>query len=60
MEDYIQANHLCFGKMSDIGNKWLKKIVKRPPNYAIGDKKLKKLTKEMFDRMWNAYNYTVR
>jgi hypothetical protein len=46
--------------MSTIGTKWIKKIEKRTGGVLIDDRKHKKFTREVFDRMWNSYNYTVR
>jgi hypothetical protein len=46
--------------MSHFGNKWMSKIEKRSLTASIDNRKYKKFTREVFDRMWDSYNYSMR
>jgi hypothetical protein len=46
--------------MSPLGNKWMSRIEKRALTGSIDNRKHKKFTREVFDRMWDAYNYSLR
>lgn len=60
MNELIEANRLQFARMSPMGTKWLSRIEKRPLAASIDDRKHKKFTREVFGRMWNSYNYSLR
>lgn len=58
--EFIEANRLQFSRMSPMGNKWMGRIEKRALTGSIDNRKHKKFTREVYGRMWDAYNYSLR
>jgi hypothetical protein len=45
---------------STIGKKWLEKIPLKKSGFSFGVKEHRKFTMEMFNQLWNAYNFSLR
>lgn len=56
----IGTNRLVFGRMSEVGSKWMKKVAKMPSNQRLDDAKHKKFTREVYNQIWDSYNYSLR
>jgi hypothetical protein len=43
--------------MSDIGRKWLKRIVNKPSTIGTGPSQQKAFTREYFSELWGSYSF---
>lgn len=60
MKEYINANKIAFGSMSSLGEKWIKKVEKSYQLPKSQNKKNSIFTRELFNLMWDSYNYSLR
>ena len=60
LKDYINVNKIAFGNMSVLGEKWLKKIQNSNELPKTQFKKSSIFNREMFNMMWDSYNYSMR
>lgn len=61
--EFIAVNKLVFGKDSEIGLKWHKKVPEIPEenlSLSISKKGYRKFTVEIFNEVWDSYNYSLR
>jgi predicted dithiol-disulfide oxidoreductase (DUF899 family) len=60
ISEYIKANQLAFARMSQVGDKWLKRVEKNTAFLPSESRKASEFKKEVFGRMWDSYNYSLR
>ena len=60
INDYIKNNQISFGKMSNVAQKWIKKMDKDYAFLSGDSKRAKEFKKDVFGRMWDSYNFSMR
>lgn len=56
----VKSQNLGFGKMSDTGKKWIKKITSKPSIFGTDTSQHKTLSRQVFSQLWGSYSYQLR